>query len=41
MKFQNIWLGNLGKLGNLERVVLKFLNRSPNRSPNRSSLRMT
>ena len=37
MKFQNIWLG---KLGNLERVVLKFL-KFLNRSPNRSSLRMT
>ena len=40
MKFQNIWLGSLGKLGNLERVILKF-PKFLNRSPNRSSLRMT
>ena len=37
MKFQNIWLGSLGKLRKLRTPLTKF----PNHSPNRSSLRMT
>ena len=43
MKFQNIWLGNLGELRNLRTALPKLpkLTKFPNRSPNRASLRMT